>query len=150
MRRITRSCWIKGQSSSRNNVSTRIFSSCEFPPLWFECLNSELLVGESADSGLDSENYDKSATYVILDAREQFDLVVTPCTISVVKQILDSFSLELNNILADTQILSLRNDIAPHSTVVLRTQTAVGNTSIRDLLKEGKNAREGICSNTQR
>lgn len=89
------------------------------------------LIGESSDSGLDSVNYDKMATYVILETQERLEVVITPSTISVVKQILDSFSLKFNNILTDTQILSLKNDIAPHSTVILCNKSTVSVRKMR-------------------
>lgn len=83
------------------------------------------ILGES-DTGLEAANYDKSATYIILETQERFEMVITPSTISVIKQILESFSLKFNNILTtDTQILSLKNDIAPHSTVILRSKSTV-------------------------
>ncbi|XP_065221412.1 intermembrane lipid transfer protein VPS13A-like isoform X2 [Planococcus citri] len=84
-----------------------------------------------SDTGLESANYDKSATYIILETQERFEMVITPSTISVIKQILDSFSLKFNNILTtDTQILSLKNDIAPHSTVILQSKSTVGPMKI--------------------
>lgn len=96
-------------------------------PNLLKCIHliSSIFSGGSLDSRLESENVDKSATYVILHARESFEVVITPNTLSVIKQIFDSFSLKFNNILTDTQFLSLKNDVAPQSTVTLQMKTTV-------------------------
>ncbi len=67
----------------------------------------------------------KAATYVIIETKDRLEVIVTPCSLSVLKQIIDSFSLKFNNVLADTQFLSLKNDVIPHSTVELFSKMPV-------------------------